>query len=331
MKISCNFIWQPRKHITIFFYNYCQPPSAFSHAASDLQSSQELQLLTIYKVSTLGDRSYTGHFSKVIFRTILQGRRQPAVPQRAELNLGRWRAQEGFGREHADWGARGWDLPFSAPASHPSLTRTMWTQWDLNSQFTIHQFFGCGGPWLPAWLGRPSHFVLRVGLGWRQGRRQREKELKTTSPQFYRFSKAEQFLPASETRLYVSSLVEETSPPRDRKLEARALNGIQHLNIFPRNHQREQMGQHKADADLKSKERWTILQLTREWGGGTDNMAKEPFTLERSYWERHTLSQVNGAESPLHGIWRGLLVCLPGVRNSLRAILRRKAKGNLKT
>lgn len=100
------------------------------------------------------------------------------------------------------------------------------------------------------------------GFGMTPRKKAKKKRVKTTTRQFYRFSKGEQFLPASETHLYVSSLVEETPPLRDRKLEARAnlttaLIVIQHLNIFPRTHQREQMGQHKADADRKSKERRT--------------------------------------------------------------------------
>lgn len=130
------------------------------------------------------------------------------------------------------------------------------------------------------------------GGGWGRPRRKAETKGKQEQ-QLSKPSKVQCFLLGNETESIFLLRLSSFPTERERKLKAHAdlarpLNVTQHLIDYKETTMGTD-GAHKADAELKSKERGTILLLTiRHQGGRADDMAvqmtKKSFTRETSDW-----------------------------------------------
>lgn len=157
------------------------------------------------------------------------------------------------------------------------------------------------------------------GGGWGRPRRKAEKKGKQGQP-LSKPSKVRWFLLGNETEFILLLRLSSFPTERERKLKAHAdlarpLNVTQHL-IYYKETTMGTDGAHKADAELESKERGTILLLTiRHQGGSADDVEKKSFTRETgnwttSGWHGWTLqgrfhATGNATHSGFPGVWNG--------------------------
>lgn len=172
-------------------------------------------------------------------------------------------------------------------------------------------FFPSGFP------GKPCHFLLR--MGWRMGHGQekgKEQENATAAEQHFR-GKVVSAWPRN--KMYIFASLSGFPTQRERKPKAhadlaRSLNVSQRLIYYKETTMRTD-GEHKADAELKSKQRWTILQLTiSKRGGSADAVGKKSLTRETSDWAKSG-SQEGTPQGCPPAMWNDIPSGFPGLQN----------------
>lgn len=174
-------------------------------------------------------------------------------------------------------------------------------------------FFPSGFP------GKPCHFLLR--MGWRMGHGQekgKEQENATAAEQHFR-GKVISAWPRN--KMYIFASLSGFPTQRERKPKAhadlaRSLNVSQRLIYYKETTMRTD-GEHKADAELKSKQRWTILQLTirkrgGSGGGSADAVGKKSLTRETSDWAKSG-SQEGTPQGCPPAMWNDIPSGFPGL------------------